>query len=138
MTMNPVTEHTEIAALTPMESPPLDVVVPLPTPNDPATVGRAGAVDSHDGSVMRVTSSVVVGGAVDVDEGKVSVAPESVAMFESVVLPEIDGVDIGRITGGSGVDAGLILRPVGEQAPAPPSLVWQTKSFGGGPGSRTE
>lgn len=89
MTMNPVTEHTEIAALTPMESPPLDVVVPLFTPKDPATVGRAGVADNHDGSVMRETSSVVLGVAVDVDKDRGAVA------LENVALPEVEGMDIG-------------------------------------------
>ena len=106
MTMNPVTEQTEIAALTPVESPPLDVVVPLLKPKDPATVGRAGAVDSHDGSVMRVASSTVVGVAVDVGKDKVAVALESVALLEGVSPPEGEGMDIGRITGGDGVDTG--------------------------------
>ena len=54
MTMNPITEHTEIAALTPMESPPLlVVVVPLFAPKDSATVGRAGVADNHEESVIR-------------------------------------------------------------------------------------
>lgn len=93
--MNPVTEHTEIAALTPMESLPLDGVVPLFTPTDSATVGQAGVADvvgSPDGSVIRVTSSVVVGVAVgDVvkDRGAAT------STLEIVALPEVEGMDIG-------------------------------------------
>lgn len=95
MTMNPVTEHTEIAALTPIGSPPLDVVVPLFKPKDSATVGRAGVADSHDGSVMRVASSVVVNVAVDVDKDGVVAALESAGLLKGVALPEVEGMDIG-------------------------------------------
>lgn len=87
--MNPVTEQTEIAALTPMDSPPLSVVVPLFTPKDSATVGRAGVADSHDGSVMREISPVVADVAEDVDRDKGAVA------LLNVVLPEVEGMEIG-------------------------------------------